>query len=140
MDAQATQLRQQIEQARAALAATLDLLERHVSRRVAAVLEQAVIGPVSGMQAVVARDASALREAPWLIIAVGGLLGYASARQLGLLPRPAAEIRGTNSSRPHNAPLLTATVSSCPGDLDSRGRSRTNAAVTGRGATDEPIH
>jgi hypothetical protein len=45
MDVRATQLRQQIEQTRAALATTLHRRERRVSRRVAAVPEQAVIGP-----------------------------------------------------------------------------------------------
>jgi hypothetical protein len=44
LDVEATQLPQRIEQTLAALAATPDLLERHVSQRVAAVLEQAVIG------------------------------------------------------------------------------------------------
>src|SRR2546430_7597069 len=95
MDVQTTQLRQQIEQTGAAMAATLDLLERHVSRRVAATLEEAVIGPVRSVQAMVARDTIALQQAPWLIMAVGGLLGYASARQAGLLPRPSAQATAT---------------------------------------------
>jgi YihY family inner membrane protein len=77
MDAQTTQLRQQITQTRAAMAATLDLLERRVSQKVAATVEQAVIGPVRSVQAMMARDTIVLQQAPWLIMAVGGLLGYA---------------------------------------------------------------
>jgi membrane protein len=111
MDVQATQLRQQIEQTRAALATKLDLLERHVSRKGAAVLEQAVIGPVSGIQAAVARDVSALRQTPWLIMAVGGLLGYAGARQTGLLPRPAARAIATPRSAFPSAAHAMAAVS-----------------------------
>jgi hypothetical protein len=111
MDVQATQLRQQIEQTRAALATKLDLLERHVSRKGAAVLEQAVIGPVSGIQAAVARDVSALRQTPWLIMAVGGLLGYAGARQAGLLPRPAARAIATPRSAFPSAAHAMAAVS-----------------------------
>jgi hypothetical protein len=86
MDAQTTQLRQQITQTRAAMAATLDLLERRVSQKVAATVEQAVIGPVRSVQAMMAQDTIALQQAPWLIMAVGGLLGYASARKARLLP------------------------------------------------------
>jgi hypothetical protein len=40
MDAQTTQLRQQITQTRAAMAATLDLLERRVSQKVAATVDK----------------------------------------------------------------------------------------------------
>jgi membrane protein len=88
MDAQTAQLRQQIEQTRAAMAATLDRLEQHVSQRVAATLEHTVIGPVRSMQAVITRGTIVLHQAPWLIMAVGGLLGYASARPARLLPHP----------------------------------------------------
>jgi membrane protein len=95
MDVQTTQLRQQSEQTRAAMAATLDLLERHVSGRIVATLEQAVIGPARSVHATVARDTVALQQAPWLIMAVGGLLGYASARQAGLLPRRSARAIAT---------------------------------------------
>jgi membrane protein len=59
------------------MAATLDLLERRVSQKVAATVEQAVIGPVRSVQAMMARDTIVLQQAPWLIMAVGGLLGYA---------------------------------------------------------------
>jgi membrane protein len=95
MDAQTTQLRQQITQTRAAMAATLDLLEQRVSQKVAATVEQAVIGPVRSVQAMMARDTIALQQAPWLIMAVGGLLGYASVRQARLLPRPSARAIAT---------------------------------------------
>jgi hypothetical protein len=78
MDVQTAQLRQQIEQTRAEMGATLDLLEWHVSRRVVATLEQAVISPVRSVQAAVARDTSALQRAPWLVMAAGGLLGRAA--------------------------------------------------------------
>jgi membrane protein len=110
MDVQTTQLRQQIEQTRAAMAATLDLLERHVSGRVAAILEQAVIGPARSMQATVARDTIVLQQAPWLIMVVGGLLGYASARQDGLLPHRSARAIATPPFAPPSAAHAMAAV------------------------------
>jgi membrane protein len=84
MDAQTAELRHQIEQTRAAMAAALDRLEQHVSQRVAVTLEQTVLAPVCGVQATINRSATLLHQAPWLIIALGGVLGYAIARP----PRP----------------------------------------------------
>jgi hypothetical protein len=49
MDTQATQHRQRIEETRAAMTAKLDLLEQHVSQKVAATVEQTVIAPVRGL-------------------------------------------------------------------------------------------
>jgi hypothetical protein len=77
------------------MAATLDLLERPVSQKVAATVEQTVIGPVRSVQAMMARDTIVLQQAPWLIMAVGGLLGYASARKARLLQRPSARAIAT---------------------------------------------
>jgi membrane protein len=91
MDAQATQFRQQIEQSRAAMTAKLDLLERHVSQRVAATLEQTVVAPIQAVQETVSRGATLLHRVPWLILAGGGLLGYqlgrGSARPTGSVRR-----------------------------------------------------
>jgi membrane protein len=114
MDAQTTQLRQQITQTRAAMAATLDLLERRVSQKVAATVEQAVIGPVRSVQAMMARDTIALQQAPWLIMAVGGLLGYASARKARLLQRPSARAIATPPFAFQSAAHAMATVYDAP--------------------------
>jgi membrane protein len=123
MDAQTTQLRQQITQTRAAMAATLDLLERRVSQKVAATVEQAVIGPVRSVQAMMARDTIALQQAPWLIMAVGGLLGYASARKARLLQRPSARAIATPPFTFPSAAHATATV------YDARPRPPAQAAA-----------
>jgi hypothetical protein len=123
MDAQTTQLRQQITQTRAAMAATLDLLERRVSQKVAATVEQAVIGPVRSVQAMMARDTIALQQAPWLIMGVGGLLGYASARKARLLPRPSARAIATPPFAFQSAAHAMATV------YDARRRPPAQAAA-----------
>jgi membrane protein len=91
MDAQAARFRQQIQQSRAAMTAKLDLLERHVSQRVAATLEQTVVAPIQAVQETVSRGATLLHRVPWLILAGGGLLGYqlgrGSARPTGSVRR-----------------------------------------------------
>jgi membrane protein len=86
MEAQSTQLRAEIEQTRTAMAARLDLVRQHISHRVAATLDQTLIAPVRGVQATITRSTTVLHQAPWLIIVMGGLLGYASARPAKLLP------------------------------------------------------
>jgi membrane protein len=83
MDAHSVQLRQQIAQTRATMTAKLDLLEQHVSRRVAATVERTVVVPVRGLQETVTRSTTVLRQKPWLIIAAGALLGYQLNRANG---------------------------------------------------------
>jgi membrane protein len=80
MDAQAARFRQEIEQSRAAMTAKLDLLERHVSQRIAATLEQTVVAPVQAVRETVTLGATLLHRLPWLIPAGGGLLGYQLGR------------------------------------------------------------
>jgi membrane protein len=88
MDAQTAQLRQQIDQTRAAMTAKLALLEQCVSQMVSTTLEQTVVAPVRGVQETITRSITVLQEAPWLILATGGLLGYVSARPARPVPRP----------------------------------------------------
>jgi hypothetical protein len=76
MDTQAAQHRQQIEQTRTAMTAKLDLLKQHVSRKVAATVEQTVIAPVRGFLWTAAKGTTLLQQYPWLIIAGGVLFGY----------------------------------------------------------------
>jgi membrane protein len=90
MEAQTAQLREEIEQTRTAMAARLDLVKQHISHRVAATLDQTLIAPVRGVQATITRSTTVLHQAPWLIIVMGGLLGYASARPAKLLQHPSA--------------------------------------------------
>jgi membrane protein len=94
MDAYTAQLRQQIAQTRAAMAAKLDLLEQCVSQMVATTLEQTLTAPVRGVQETVTKGTTVgttvLQQAPWLIIAGGGLLGYQLSRPGA---RPAEPVR-----------------------------------------------
>ena len=99
MDADAAQLRRQIERTRTAMAADLDLLESRASQTVATRLEQAVVAPVRGVQETVVRSTALLHRMPWLIIVGGGLLGYELSRA------------GDRSSRTvRNPPELTTVI------------------------------
>jgi membrane protein len=88
MDAYAAHLRQQIEHTRAAMTAKLDRLKQHVSQLVATSLEQTVVAPVRGVQETVTRGTTMLQQAPWLIIAGGGLLSYQFSRPDARAARP----------------------------------------------------
>jgi membrane protein len=120
MDAQVAQFRQQIEKSRAAMMAKLDLLERHVSQRVAATLEQTVVAPVQAVQETVTRGATLLHRRPWLILAGGGLLGYqlghGSARPTGSVQRlPIQGAVAPSSMSPSAQPATPAVYDSLQG-------------------------
>jgi hypothetical protein len=83
MAAHSVQFRQQIAQTRATTTAKLELLEQHVSRRVAETMEQTVVVPMRGLQVTVTRSTTVLHQKPWLIIAAGALLGYQLNRANG---------------------------------------------------------
>jgi membrane protein len=89
MDTQPVQLRQQIEQTRAAMAGKLALLEQRVSQSMAATLEQTVVAPMRGVQETVTHSTTMLQQMPWLIIAGGALLGYQLNRANARSTRPA---------------------------------------------------
>jgi hypothetical protein len=99
MDTQATQHRQRIEETRAAMTAKLDLLEQHVSQKVAATVEQTVIAPVRGLLWTTTKSTTLLQECPWLIIAGGALFGYwlsgANTRSIRPVQSPPQRAIGT---------------------------------------------
>ncbi len=101
MDTQPVQLRQQIEQTRTAMAATVELLEQRVSQSVAATLEQTALAPIRGVQETVIRSTTMLHQMPWLIIAGGALLGYQLNRANARSTRPALR----TPQRPAETPL-----------------------------------
>jgi membrane protein len=70
-----------------------------------------------------ARDTIVLQQAPWLIMAVGRLLGYASARKARLLQRPSARAIATPPFTFPSAAHAMATV------YDARPRPPTQAAA-----------
>ena len=58
------------------MTAKLDLLEQHVSQKVAATVEQTVIAPVRGLLWTATKSTTLLQQYPWLIIVGGALFGY----------------------------------------------------------------
>jgi hypothetical protein len=126
MDTHAVQLRQQIERTRTAMTANLDRLEWHASHSVAAILEQAVVVPIRGVQEAVARGTALLHRVPWVIIVAGGLLGYHLSR---LSERPARVVQNP----PERATAVTAFEPPLGGAGDARSQCLHAAAAGASG-------